>query len=478
MLRTMRKIPCLLWSLLFVAPCLAQTGKNPAGTWEGKLNMGIELRIVFHIRESRPGSFAATADSPDQSAFGLTCDTIIVAAEEIRIEMRSLGAVFSGKLTDDSTINGTFTQQVSLPLLLKKTDRPSERKRPQTPRPPFPYKSEDVEYDNADRSLHYGATITIPPGTGPFPAALLITGSGPQNRDEEILGHKWFAVLADALTRNGFIVLRVDDRGVGKSTGRFSDATSADFAGDVNTSLDYLLARPETDKTKTGLIGHSEGGMIAPMVAAGRSDISFLVLLAAPGINAVELMAEQNDAILQSAGMSRSVIDAYIPLYKNMMKEVTAADTAHFPARISHLLRQWEAVTDTSVLKELGIGSGKSTEEMARELAQQLSGKWFRYFLAFDPGPYLQKLNGRVLALNGSKDIQVISSSNLAGIEAALKKSGVKRYAVRELPGLNHLFQTCSRCTLAEYGELEETLSPVALQVITDWLNENVKGNP
>jgi uncharacterized protein len=465
----------LLLPLSFIAPCMAQVEKKLPGIWEGKLNMGIELRIIFHIRESSNGSFTATADSPDQSAFGLKCDTIIVSAENIRIEMHGLNAVFAGKISADTTIDGTFTQRVSFPLSLKKVDRPSERKRPQTPRPPFPYKSEDVEYDNADKTLHYGATITIPPGDGPFPAALLITGSGPQDRDENIMGHKLFAVLADALSRNGFVVLRVDDRGVGKSTGNFSDATSADFAGDAGTSFDYLLSRPEVDKKKAGLIGHSEGGMIAPIVATGRNDIGFIVLLAAPGIRSDELMAEQHAAIFRSAGVSSRAVDAYIPFLKNLMHEVAVTDSAHLPARITSMAQQWEATTDTTLLKELGISMEKGTQEMSRNLAEQFSGKWFRHFLAFDPKPYLQKLTCKVLALNGSKDIQVIPSSNLAGIEAALKKSGSKNYTVSEMQGLNHLFQTCTKCTLAEYGELEETFSPAALQIITDWLIKNVK---
>ena len=208
------------------------------GTWEGKLNIGIELRIVFHVKKQADGSLKSSADSPDQSAYGLKCDTTFHTGNELSIQMKDLGASFTGKLTDDSTIEGTFTQRAELPLTLKKVEKVSVRKRPQTPKPPFPYKSEDVVYQNADKSLQYGATITIPDGAGPFPAAVLITGSGAQDRNETLVGHKPFAVIADHLTKNGFIILRVDDRGVGKSTGNFNKATSEDFARDVSNSVD------------------------------------------------------------------------------------------------------------------------------------------------------------------------------------------------------------------------------------------------
>lgn len=461
-------------TLLFAAPGRAQDENLLPGIWEGKLNLGVELRIVFHITATGTG-FSASADSPDQSAFGLKCDTVIAAAGNIQIEMRGLRAVFTGRFTSDSTIEGKFTQGAGYPLLLKKVIKPSERKRPQTPQPPFPYTSEDVEYDNASQSLHYGATLTIPPGTGPFPAAVLITGSGPQDRDENIVGHRLFAVLADALSKNGFVVLRVDDRGVGKSTGVFNDATSADFAEDVNTSLDYLLSRPEVDARKTGLIGHSEGGMIAPMVAAERNDISFMVLLAAPGIKPIELMAEQNAAIIKSTGVSPKAIDAYMPFYQQLMEAIIEADTLRLADRITGIANRWKAATDTALLKELGINTDNDLQHMAGNLTRLFSGKWFRYFLAFDPQPYLQKLSCKVLALNGSRDIQVLPASNLGGIKAAFKKGKVKNYTIKELEGLNHLFQTCQACTMTEYGQLEETFSPAALQVITTWLNKQVK---
>lgn len=464
-------------SLGFSFAAFAQPLASYQGSWQGTLDVAGGLRIVFHIKENGSNGLTATADSPDQSAFGLKCDTTWVAAGLLTIEMHQLNASYAAKLVGDSVLDGTFKQGAEFPLVLKKTTTaPAARKRSQEPQPPFPYKSEDVEYDNASHTLHYGATITIPAGKGPFPAVLLITGSGPQNRDEEIMGHKPFAVLADALTRNGFVVLRVDDRGVGKSSGQFKDATSADFAVDARVSLRYLLSRPEVNRKKTGLIGHSEGGMIAPMVASTGKDIDFIILLAGPGIKIDSLMAEQNRAIFHQSGISERAIDAYIPLYRSAYKTIlSTGDSAAAVLKVKDLFNQWARDTDPTLLKELRVGSPEAYEKIAGAMVKELQSKWYRYFITFDPTPYLEALHCKVLALNGEKDIQVIPASNLAGIETALKKSQSKIYTVKELPGLNHLFQTCKTCTVAEYGQLEETFSPIALEEINNWLNKNVK---
>ena len=474
----MKRISFLFFILLtsFAYQSFSQVTNNFAGTWEGTLKVGIDLLIVFHIKEDSNGNLISTADCPDQSAFGMACDSTTVTENELTIIMKTLKATFTGKLVNDSLIEGTFTQGAELPLALKKVDKPSERKRPQTPKSPFPYKSEDVVYDTKDKSLQLGATITIPEGKGPFPAAVLITGSGPQNRDEDIMGHKPFAVIADYLTRKGFIVLRADDRGVGKSTGDFGNATSADFANDASSGIDYLLTRAEVNKKKIGLIGHSEGGMIAPIIASQRKDIDFIILLAGPGVKIINLMSEQNAAVLRSANISKEAIEAYLPLYKKMISQiVNALDTATAYKTADVLLQKWIAQSNEKLITELGMNDRKAQQTMLSTLSKQLSTPWFKYFLAFDPQPYLQKLECKVLAINGSKDIQVIALQNLPGIEVSLKKSKSKVYQIKELPGLNHLFQTCNKCTLQEYSELEETFSPVALQLMGNWMIKNVK---
>ncbi len=474
----MKKIISAILVTFLALTAITQPVSRFTGTWQGTLNVGVELRIVFHIREDGKGGFISTADSPDQSAYGLTCDKTTVKDNEVTISMNDLNASFSGRLANDSTIEGNFTQGSELPLTLKKTGitEKIERKRPQTPQPPFPYTSEEVEYLNADKTLIYGATITIPEGKGPFPAAVLITGSGPQNRDEEILGHKLFAVIADHLTRKGFVILRVDDRGVGKSSGVFSQATSLDFSHDVSNSFDYLLTRPEVDKKKAGLIGHSEGGMIAPMVAAKRKDINFIVLLAGPGVPIIELMAEQNEAIARSSGVSEKALGEIKPLYREVVKSVLeAADSSSAITHTSAIIENWYVNKEKGVLGELNMATTEQRNKYVNEMVKGLQSPWFRYFLKFDPAQYLEQLKCKVLALNGDKDVQVISRQNLPGIEAALKKSRSKNYELKELPGLNHLFQACKKCTVQEYGELEETISPVALEAIRIWLEKNIK---
>ena len=470
-------ISAILFTFLAIT-AIAQPVSKFAGTWQGVLNVGAELRIVFHIKEDGKGGFISTADSPDQSAYGLTCDKTTVNDNEVTISMNDLNASYNGRLVNDSTIEGIFTQGAELPLTLKKTVKSEnkERKRPQTPQPPYPYTSVEVEYRNADKTLSYGATITIPEGNGPFPAAVLITGSGPQNRDEEILGHKLFAVIADHLTRKGFIILRVDDRGIGKSTGEFKKATSEDFASDVSSSVDYLLSRPEADPKKIGLIGHSEGGMIAPMVAVQRKDISFIVLLAGPGVQIMELMAEQNEAIARSAGVSDKALTEIKPLYRVVVKSILeAADSASAINRTSGIIENWYVNKDKNVLEELNMATAEQRNKYVTEMVKGLQSPWFRYFLRFDPGKYLEQLKCKVLALNGDRDVQVISRQNLPGIDAALKKSHSKNYEIKELAGLNHLFQSCKKCTVQEYGELEETISPVALDMISKWMEKNIR---
>ena len=470
-----------IFFLLFLsAACSNIQAQNSrfTGSWEGVLQVGMELRIVFHIDENGK----VKADSPDQDAFGMECQDAKINNQEITIEITAVKASFSGRLINDSTIEGTFTQGADLPLTLKKSNqsaipkKPAELKRPQQPLPPFPYLSEDLIYTNADSSLRFGATITIPEGKGPFPAIVLISGSGPQNRNEELMGHQTFAVLADYLTRRGFIVLRADDRGVAKSTGAFDKATSRDFADDVNTHINYLLQRKEVNKKQIGLIGHSEGGMIAPMVAAERKDIAYIILMAGPGVPCMDLLVEQNIAIYQSQGIPENAAAALRPVFRKIATAATTSPDMKTGFNLaSAAAEEWAAQTDTATLRILEMTQKKDRDQYIRQLLLTMSNPWFRYFLSFDPAPYLRQLRCSVLAINGGKDIQVLPGQNLPGMEAALKKSKSKNYLVRELPGLNHLFQTCKDCTIEEYKLIEETLAPIALESIGDWLQKTVK---
>jgi len=475
------KLKLFLTAISFFTVNLLKAQSNFSGTWQATLKVAGELDLILHVAQLPDDAYTATFDSPDQNAFGMKCDTVVVkedpAGDELTFTINKYKVSYTGKLVNDSTLSGIFTQGANLPLDFHRTGGPVVReiKRPQTPKPPFPYKVEEVAYSK--NGLQYGGTLTIPQGGGTYPAIVLISGSGQQDRDETLFNHKPFAVLADALTRDGFIVLRVDDRGIGNSSGSFTASTSADFATDVSTSVDYLKTRREVNDKKIGLLGHSEGGMIAPMVASSRKDISFIVLLAAPGVKIMDLMAEQNAAVMRSAGIDSLFSESFKPVYIQMIDAlVNAPDTTAAMNKASQVLTNWQATADTNNLRKLGFKSGDDNRQYIRQQMSVVSTPWFKYFIRFDPQPYLTRLKKvKVLAINGSKDVQVVSKQNLPGVRAALVEGKTKTFEVKELPGLNHLFQTCNKCTVMEYGRLQETMSPVALQTITDWLNKNVK---
>ena len=474
----MKKFNLLFFCIFLLGEINAQT--SVTGTWQGKLAVSAtSLRLVIHIAEEGTG-FSATLDSPDQGAKGIPVSRVERKGDSLWLEIAAAGAKLSGRLTSDTTFSGQWSQGVTLPLELKKSPEGATLagpRRPQTPRPPFPYASTDVVYYNKEKTIQYGGTITKPNGNGPFPALLLLTGSGQQNRDEEIFGHKPFAVIADDLTRKGYLVLRVDDRGVGQTTGEVKTTTTRDFAGDALVSLDYLKSLPEVDKSKLGLLGHSEGGMIAQMVAAQRNDIAFVVLLAAPGEKVIDLMTDQNRAVLQSAGVPATSIEPYLALYRPLALTITTAATEEaINTAALQLINNWLAKTPKEiVLATTGIRYEASKQAFLNEFKKTVNTPWFRYFLRYNPDEYVRKIKAKVLAINGGSDIQVIAKPNLSALKTSLQKSKSKNFTVVELPGLNHLFQHCTKCTIAEYGELEETIAPEALETIGNWLDKNVK---
>jgi hypothetical protein len=475
----MKLLVLILFSLFLFQTSGAQ--KNIQGTWQGKLSVaGNALRMVVHIKEQN-GSYAATLDSPDQGVKGIPVGNVQLVADSLHLDVAVAKAKLSARLVNDSTLNGQWQQGgAAFPIALTKSAADSGAtatpNRPQTPVPPFRYDSKDVRYSNADKSIQFGATVTRPFGNGPFPAVVLITGSGPQNRDEELLGHKPFAVIADDLTRRGFLVLRADDRGVGQSTGDRTNATSKDFAEDAIAALDYLRSLPEVDKNKLGLLGHSEGGMIAQMVGAQQQDLAFLVMLAAPGIPVIELMALQNEAVLLSAGLSKEAVEQYLALYRPLLAAIAAAPAAQAETVAMQVVDNWIKKTPkATVMMTTNISDKASKQKFVTAFSKQVSNPWFNYFLQYNPDDYLIQLKAKVLALNGDKDVQVTSAANLAGLEASLKKSKSPQYNIVALKGLNHLFQHCNKCTVNEYGELEEAIAPEALEAIGNWLVKEVK---
>jgi fermentation-respiration switch protein FrsA (DUF1100 family) len=456
---------------LFFGPTKKPMPKGAEEIWEGTLKVGAaEVRLIFHLLKQKDGSYAGIIDSPDQGAKDIVLDEVSVKEDAIRLELQSAKMVFEGKRNKDGQeIAGDLKQAgQSFPLTLKRVAKATELKRPQTPQKAYPYEEIEAAYENKKASIKLAGTLTVPRSRGPFPAVLLITGSGPQDRDETILGHKPFLVLADYLTRRGIAVLRVDDRGVGHSTGNVRDATSRDFADDVLAGVEWLKGRKEINSSQIGLLGHSEGGIIAPLAASRSPDIAFIVMLAGTGLPGDQVLYLQAAAILKVAGT-----DAEGLAHQKALQE-----------RIFAVLRQEKdnAAAEPkirAIMEELTSERGKDEKKQIVEALPLLEGQvqmvltpWFRHFLDYDPRPALRRVSCPVLALNGQKDLQVDAKMNLQAIEAALREGGNKDVTVQELPNLNHLFQTCKTGAVSEYGAIEETLAPVALETIATWIQK------
>ena len=475
----MKKLSLFI-SIFFIAICSCQAQEKWNGAWHGTIDVA-NLRIVFNIKTTETGATSVTMDSPDQSAFGLPVQSAEISKDSIFISDDRYRMRFAGERINDSVINGVFTQGVNIPLVLKRSSAQLVAKpviKKQTPVPPFPYLAEEVTIRNEKAGVTLSGTLTIPSGTNgtAYPAVILVTGSGPQDRDESILGHKPFAVLADHLTRAGMLVLRYDDRGVGMSTGDFASSTTEDFASDASAVLRFLSERKEVDKKRIGIIGHSEGGMIAPMVANENKLTNFIIMLAGPGIPIKKLMAEQNVAIMHSQGVPLEVAKDYGSLYEKAIAVSASEKKMDDKTKVvEQIAIDWSKDKSPETLNGLGLQGDSWQKRFASALVEETAGNWMQYFLNYDPEDNLKKLRVKVLALNGDKDNQVLSSSNLAGIESVLKRSKSPSYHIVSLPGLNHLFQTCKLCTVAEYGLLEETFSTGALNEITSWLKkENI----
>lgn len=460
-----------LVTLLFSTIAFPSSNEIIEGAWQGILKVsGIELRIVFKISEQSDGVLTASMDSPDQGAKDIPADEVIFENGNLRLEIKSAMGVFEGKLQDDNlSIEGEWKQSgQSFPLVLKRVDEPAEVRRPQEPKKPYPYQEEEVIYENKQAAVKLAGTLTIPGQGGPFPAVLLISGSGPQDRNERILGHHPFLVLADYLTRLGIAVLRVDDRGVGKSGGDFTQATSEDFASDVLAGLEYLKSREEINPKQIGLIGHSEGGIIAPMVAVQSSDVAFIILMAGTGLMGEEILYLQGELILRAEGASDEAIAKNRSLQEQMftiVKEEKDSITAE--KRLRTILED--------AISELEGREKEMAQAKAEAQIELILSPWFRYFLTYDPRPTLTKVKCPVLAINGQKDLQVPPKENLAAIEEALKAGGNNNYTIKELSGLNHLFQTAETGSLSEYAKIEETISPTALKIMSDWILEQTE---
>jgi hypothetical protein len=424
------------------------------------------------VRRDSAGALAAVAISVDQGGSRVPT-TIAVRGDTLVATMAGAGASYTGVIAaSGDSLRGTFTQGGrSLPLGLARVPAVAAAtiERPQDPRPPFPYRAVDVTFPGG-AGVTIAGTLTIPAGAGPFPAVVLVSGSGPQDRDGSLMGHRPFAVIADHLARRGIATLRYDERGVGRSSGTFGTATSADFADDAEGAVRFARGRAEIARDRVGIVGHSEGALIAPMVAArprpspGR-DVAFVVLLAGPGLRGDSILALQNRLIQSASGVPAPTIDRAVATNARLFAAVTSArDSADAAARLAAVRRE--------VVAAAPEGERAAVDAALAQATPALLGAWMRHFLAYDPRPALRRVRVPVLALNGTLDLQVPHAVNLAAIDSALAAGGNRDRTTRALPGLNHLFQTARTGLPDEYAQIAETFAPAALDAIASWVAE------
>lgn len=443
--------------IIFVSASLFS--QDLKGTWNGNLDInGISLAIVVNINGFSADSI--TMDSPEQSAFGIKVDNAEFNEDGFKLEIVSLKASLIGENPVGDSIKCQFTQYgESFPLTMKRGKYVPKPKK-QDPKD-FPYIVEDVEIFNPETNVKLAGTLTAPYDYKCDKIVILVSGSGLQNRNEEILGHKPFLVLSDYLTRNGIAVIRYDDRGFAKSTGDATNATTYDLSLDAESVVKFIKNDSRLKDMKIGIIGHSEGGMIAPMVADRNSDVDFVVMLAGPAVNIWQLMARQNYDVLRSNGISEDIAKQYAQLasktYKILNDKKSNIDDKK--AKVRANMNEMEKLAP----------SGYDEETLQANL-DILFSPWMSYFIDFNPQDYLCKVKVPLLALNGDKDVQVYSKDNLAGVEKAMKKAKNKNYKTIELKGLNHLFQKCIFGSPNFYGRNEETFNEDAMKTIAEWI--------
>ena len=438
----------ILLPLLFLA-AFSVYGQEISGKWYGQSNLGVQvLRINFDIQHTNEG-WSGAMQSPDQSGTWVPFTRIEVRNDTLTIDIAPIGFSYTGKASAEK-LEGSFTQMGNT-FPLNMTRQEVERRRPQTPMPKYPYTIEDVTFRNEEAGINLAGTLTIPSvGQAPYPAVILVSGSGPQDRDETIMGHKPFWVLADRLTQSGIVVLRYDDRGIEQSEGDFSSSTIADFAQDALAGIEYLRTRPEVAPGKVGLIGHSEGGLVAFMLAAEQKT-DFIVSLAGPGVDGKSLLDMQRTAIMKAGGAP----DFYIESYNRLMN--AAVD----------ILRR---VDDHKELRDsiTVLFAGTPLESAVDPTLAQLASPEIRSFIESDPADFFSGINCPVLALNGEKDLQVPAGPNLEAIHKGLAHN--PNVSIKSYPNLNHLFQTAQTGLPQEYGQIEETFNPQVMKDIIDWI--------
>ena len=444
------KINIVILLLLAVHTSFAQV----EGYWKGKMNLGAtELEVGFDIQAVENG-YSATLDIPAQGAMGLPVDEMVFQDNRLQMTLSDLGASYSGKLKD-SRIEGEFEQRgMKFPLNLVKGEKETQQARPQDPKPPFNYRVEEVSFVNEKEGNTLTGTLTVPNDDGPFPAMVLVSGSGQQNRDEELMNHRPFWVIADYCARHGIAVLRYDDRGMGGSTGEVENATSMDFSYDAEAAFDFLRKQKNINAFQVGILGHSEGGIINFMVSARRPEVAFLVSLAGPAVNGIAILKEQQAAILRASGVTEEAVQFSSNANAQLFDIIEASSNRE---EADTLLRQ--------LLKGWGYN-----EELTDKTIKELATPWMYYFLKYDPTEAIVKTDCPALLLNGSKDLQVLATQNLPAYERIIAEYGKTNLTLCELPDLNHLFQHCETGNPNEYYIIDETISPEVLEMIVEFV--------
>ena len=451
-------------SMFFIGFGFAQQERSINGSWMGQLDFSnMKFRIIFNIKRGND-KYIATMDSPDQGTNNIPVNSVTLIDSSIKFDVKALGGYYKGIINKESTfISGMWHQGGDLQLNLTKIDKNQVTKKTISEQIlPHHYKVENVVYKNKKSKIKISATLTLPDSGNHFTAVILIPASGKYNRNEESFGHEPFKLLADYLTRNGIAVLRYDSRGVGGSTGNYETASAGDFESDVIAGINFLKSKKMIDSKKIGLIGQDEGGIIASLVARKIKSVAFIVLMAAPGIPCDQLLIEQSAVIAKLEGASDAQINNSLRLNRVLYNIIKTTPDSSLTYQKLHLAY----IDYFNNLKE-------PTTNIEKTFAMQskvLLNPWFRFFISYNPALTFEKVKCPVLAINGDKDVQVPSKENLDNISKALKDGGNKNYKVVELPGLNHLFQTSKTGSPLEYAQIKETIAPIALKTIVDWI--------
>lgn len=454
----------LLVCLLLLLP-LGGAAQGPVGVWDGTLSVNAaRLRLVFRIAASAEG-YTATLDSPDQGVRGIPVDSVDFRDGALSLRIVPLDVSFRGNLLSEGMLLGEFTQSGQRTMLM--LSRRKAAARPQTPQPPFPYACREVRFPSRAEGVELAGTLTLPDSLPPRAAVVLVTGSGLQNRDEELFGHKPFLVIADRLTRSGIAVLRYDDRGFGlpkeEQQRLLAGATTDDFALDALGAFDWLRAQPGLEGVPCGILGHSEGGTIAFLAAAADPDVAFVVSLAGGLIPGGRISLLQKRRLMEQQGLDPQLVDAACRLLERCHEELGQTSQEELPARLPELKASLAADPGVQVLPV------PLCENLLQVLDGAAASPWVCRFLTLDPSEAIRQAGNRpVLAVNGSLDSQVDPDENLAAIRQLLGDSGL--LTVKEYPGLNHLLQPCETGDVSEYEAIEVTVSEEVLADLVAWL--------